>query len=204
MSWRGRPLTSIPPSSWEWSCLSTWGCRGEKRPRPDFPPRRMCWKSWRRIIRWWRRYWSTASLQSWNPPMPTDWPILSGRTEGSTENSTRRSLLPDGSAARIRTSRISRSGWSWGGWSGRYLCRRRAVSLWMRIIPRSNCGSWHIAPGTRSWSRHTGRHRISTGPRHPRCFMCPLRKWRTCSGAMPRQWTSGSCMGSVPSGSART
>ena len=79
-----------------------------KRQRPVILQRQMCWKSWRRIIRLLQRFWNTGSMQSLSLLMQTDWRTLLQMTEEYTENSTRPSLPPEGSAVQSQIFRTFR------------------------------------------------------------------------------------------------
>lgn len=44
--------------------LNTWSSLMERRRRQDIPQRQIFWKSWRRTIRSYQRFWNTGSWQS--------------------------------------------------------------------------------------------------------------------------------------------
>ena len=62
--------------------------------------------------------------------------FISGKTTGFIPHLTRLSRQPAESAPRNRICRIFLCEWSWEGLSGRFLCRRKAICLPMRIILR--------------------------------------------------------------------
>ncbi len=57
-------LISIPQNSSGKFFLSACSCRMARRQKPDIPQRQMCWKSWHRITRWYRKSWNTVSSPS--------------------------------------------------------------------------------------------------------------------------------------------
>ena len=87
MKWQGRNSTSIPPSSWARFSLESWDCLTGRRRKPAGPPMPTCWKSSAMRSPLSARCWSTASMPSSNPPMPTAcsrlWTPMAGYAPGS-------------------------------------------------------------------------------------------------------------------------
>ena len=129
--------------------------------------------------------------------MPTGFPLLLKRMAGFIRFIIRRSRRRGDFPPPSQICRIFLWGPSKGGWFEKSSCHRGDGYLWMRIIPRSNCGFWHTCRMMPAWWKPMRKAGTFTGWQRPEFFIKVLRMWHRMSAEMPRRLISGLFTASV-------